>query len=804
MSLPRPAGLPIFLLSGAALAYEVILVRLLAMTRFHHLAFMVLSLVLLAYGVSGVLLAYHRKRLAGAFGGWFSLCALLFAVGAVLCFQLSQRIAVRPAQWIGVPSEALWLVLLYLVLSLPFLAAACGVGLAYCLPQSETGAVYRADLLGAAAGSLAGLGALWLPEACGLWVPWCGGLAAAAAAVGPARKGMAGILLLLMVLGPIANPDPAVRLIPSADKPLSIALSAEGAQKVADSFSPLGRITVARNTLAPYRRASGLSLAFTRAVAPQWGAFADGESFEPLPMATAKSGHLTYLDYLPEALAYGLTEQPQVLVLESPVLEPVLRAAGHRAARVDVVLSNPGWRPLATLAPIGTCFSAAGANLITGAPRGVLRSGDRRYDLIVMGRPAGSALAAGHLHTVEAFGEALARLAPNGLLTVSAPSDLPPRTGLRLLTTLAKALRLDGVDDPGSRLIFIRSLRTVCLIAKNGPLTSAEISKVRDFCGEMRFDPVWFPGITGREVNRWNRLERPQFYAGAVQLLGPEAAAFQQRYKFDISAVHDDRPYFSHFIKPSTLGELFALRSEGALGLLSFAEPVLAATLLQAMLLSLVLVWLPLRRFRPMAAKTRGTWVYFLLGAGFMLAEIAVMEKLGLFLSEPVLAVGLTLAAFLALAGLAGGLGRRLVTGGAHPLKGAGLAAAGATAILLLYLAGLSGILKALMGLPLTARMALALVLISPLAFAMGLPFPLVLSHLKQKNGHAVPWAWGLNGCGALIGPVAGIVLALYGGVTAAMAAAVLCYALVFVLLLFQPIKDTRAGWPSAEDEINS
>ncbi|MGD9368148.1 MAG: hypothetical protein PVH87_20780 [Desulfobacteraceae bacterium] len=784
MKIVPPAPLsPVFVLSGAALAYEVILVRLLAMTRFHHLAFMVLSLVLLAYGVSGVLLAYHHTRLTGAFRVWFSAFAALFAGGAVLCFQLSQRIAVHPDQWLWSPADTLSLVLLYLVLSLPFLAAACGVGLAYCLRQSEADAVYRADLLGAAAGSLAGLGALWLPEAGGLWVPWCGGLAAAAMAVWPARKGPAGILLFLMLLGPAFGLQPAVRLIPSADKPLSIALSAEGARKLADSFSPLGRITVIRNTFAPYRHAPGLSLAFTRTVPPQWGAFADGEHFEPLPPAPEKSDTLAYLDYLPEALAYGLTARPRVLVLETPAMEHVARASRQRAARVDVVLSNPGWRALVNMAQVGRYFTAAGANLIIGAPRGFLRTGDQRYDLIVMGRPDGSALAADHLHTVEAFSEALARLAPNGLLTVSAPSDLPPRAGLRLLATVKEALKLGGVKDPGARLIFIRSLRTVCLIVKNVPLTSADILKVRAFCSALRFDPVWFPGITGIEANRWNRLHRPLFHDGAVALLGPDAKAFQRRYKFDISPVWDNRPYFSRFIKPATLGELFSLRSRGALGLLSFAEPVLAATLAQAVLLCLVLVWLPLRRFRPPNPKVRHGTVYFLLGAGFMLAEIAVIEKLGLYLSEPVLAVGVTLAAFLAVAGLGGGLARRLTAGSPSLLKGAGLAAAGVAGILLLYMTGLSWILKALIGLPLAARMVLALVLAAPLAFAMGLPFPLALSALKQETYGAVPWAWGLNGCGALIGPVAGIVLAVYGGITVAMGAAAFCYALVFLVI---------------------
>jgi hypothetical protein len=782
-TVPPAPLLPVFLLSGAALAYEVLLVRLLAMTRFHHLAFMVLSLVLLAYGISGVVLAYYRTRLTGAFGAWFSLFAALFAGGAVLCYQFSQRIVVRPDQWLWSPSETLSLVLLYMVLSLPFLAAACGVGLAYCLREKEAGAVYRVDLLGAAAGSLAGLGALWLPGAGGLWVPYCGGLAAAAMTAWSVRKAAAGILLLLALVGPMLDPHPAVRLIPSADKPLSIALSAEGAQKLADSFSPLGRITVIRNTLAPLRHAPGLSLAFTRAVPPQWGVFADGEFIEPLPFIAEKRDALAYLDFLPEALAYGLTTRPRVLILETPAMEHLARASRRQAAQVDVVLSNPGWHALANLEPVGACFTAAGVNLVTGAPRGFLRRGDQRYDLIVMGRPGGSALAADHLHTVEAFADALARLAPEGLLTVSAPSDLPPMAGLRLLATVREALTMDGVKAPGSHLIFIRSLRTVCLIVKNRPLTSAEILKVRTFCSERRFDPVWFPKITSMEANRWNRLDQPLFHAGAVALLGPDAKTFQRLYKFDVSPIRDDRPYFSRFIKPATFKELLALRSKGALGLLSFAEPVLAATLAQAGLLCLVLVWLPLRRFRPPNPKLCKGAVYFLLGAGFMLAEIAVMETLGLYLSEPVLAAGVTLAAFLAMAGLGGGTARRLTASGIKPLTGAGLAGAGVALILVLYLAGLSWILKALIGLPLAARMVLALVLVSPLAFAMGLPFPLALSALKQEHGGAVPWAWGINGCGALIGPVAGMVLALYGGITVAMGAAVLCYAMVFLLM---------------------
>jgi hypothetical protein len=794
MSVRINTGFSIFLLSGAALAYEVILVRLLAMTRFHHLAFMVLSLALLAYGVSGVLLAHLRVPLLRAFRPWFSLLATLFAGGSVVCFQLSQRIPVTPAQWVWSPLEAINLILLYLVLSLPLLAAATAVGLAYCRQQEGAGWVYRADLLGAAAGSLGGLAALWLPGAQALWVPWCAGLAAAALMTIPGRRAVAWGLLLLALLGPATNLSPAVDLRLSPDKPLAAALNAEGGQQLADVFTPLGRLTVTRNTLAPYRQASGLSLSFHGTIASQWGLFSDGEGFEPLPatLEGEEKEAFTHLDYLPEALAYRMLSRPRVLILDTPVMAALARAIQATAIRVEVVVSNPGWRKIATepaLAAVGRLFSTDRVHLTTGDPRGYLPRGASPYDLIVLGSPSPAALRADHLHTVEAFCEALERLSLAGLLSVSGPSDLPPRAGLRLLTTAAAALRRHGVATPADHIIFIRSLRSVHLLIKKAPLTRADIDTVRSFCRSRRFDPVWFPGMAPQEANRWNRLSGPHFHEGARQLLGPNGQGFQQRYKFDLAPATDDRPYFSRFLKPATLKEVFTLRSRGALGLLSLAEPVLAATLVQALFFSLLAIWLPLRRFRATRPRrsandeTPPGTLFLLLGSGFMLAEFGAMEKLRLFLHEPVLAVGVCLAAFLALAGVAGGWSTRLMGDGKRSLKTVGLAALGVAGLVLVYLAGLPALMAHLMGLSLSLRLTLAPLIIAPLAMAMGLPFPLAMAALKRRRVESVPWAWGLNGCGALLGPVVGMALAVYGGVSVVLWAAALCYGLAAAVL---------------------
>lgn len=780
----------VFLLSGAAVAYQVILVRLLAMTRFHHLVFIILSLALLGYGASGAVLAWGRARFLDGFRSWFSAFSAVFAAGAVLCFQLSQRIPVFPGQWIWSPLEALNLAGLYLILSFPFLAAACGVGLAYCSLENAPGGIYRADLLGAAAGSLGGLAVLWLPEGQGLWLPWAGGFAAAVLSALPDRRRLAAACCILAAAGPLAGPKGAVRLVPSPDKPLSVALSGDGAEMLADVYSPLGRITVTRNRLAPYRHAPGLSLAFRGLVGAQWGAFTDGESFAPLFPEPAAAEARAHLEYLPEALAWRLAPRPRVLVLDAPGMESLSRAAAHGARMVDLVVENPGWRDLLgeeSASGEGRVLLPPNVRLIIGAPRGLLRETHRRYDLIVIGPPGGSPLTADHLHTAEAFREAIGRLDSDGLLAVSGPSDLPPRAGLRLLSTAAAALRMSGVHRPEAHMAMIRSLQTVHLIVANRPFTSADTDGIRAFCSERMFDPVWFPGMDPGEANRWNRMAGPEFHEGARTLLGPDSDSFLRRYKFDVSTVTDDRPYFSRYIKPGTLGELISRRAGGGLGLLSHAEPVLAVTLGQAVLLCLAVVWLPLRRFRPPEKAAGRGAAYVLLGAGFMLAEFAVMEKMSRFLSAPVIGVAVTLATFLAAAGLGGGLSSRLAAKGRDPRQWAGIAAAGVSGLIMLYLASLPSLLGALAGHPLPVRILLAVLSISPLALVMGAPFPLALADLRETGARSVPWAWGLNGCGSVIGPVAGISLAVYGGVSVVLAAAALCYLAVFALLRGRP-----------------
>ena len=70
------------IISASALAYEVLLMRLFSIIQWHHFAYMMISLALLGYGVSGVFLALNRDRLAQLFSAAIMANMLLFCLSA--------------------------------------------------------------------------------------------------------------------------------------------------------------------------------------------------------------------------------------------------------------------------------------------------------------------------------------------------------------------------------------------------------------------------------------------------------------------------------------------------------------------------------------------------------------------------------------------------------------------------------------------------------------------------------------------------------------------------------------------------
>lgn len=794
-----PPLLALALLSASALGYEVLLVRLLSIIQWHHFAYMMISVALLGYGAAGTAVALARPVLAPRFHGVFIGGALLFGLSAIACFSLAQHVPFNPLEILWDPGQLARLLWIYLLLFVPFFCAALCICLTFTCFQEQIHRIYAFDILGAGMGSLAIVAALFvLTPVDALRLLGGSGIAAGALACGRRQRWLAALLLALAVALPAGVPGRWIALSPSEYKELSQTLRIKDARAIAQTWSPLGLLTVVDSPTIPLRHAPGLSLNATQEPPAQLAIFTDGDGLSVLNRYDGRREPLAYLDYLTSALPYHLLRQPRVLVLGSGAGADVLQAIYHGASAVDAIELNPQvidlvQRRFADFS--GKPYSAPNVRVLIGEARGLVASRSEPYDLIQIalldsfGTASGGlhALSENYLYTVEAFEEYLRHLAPGGLLAITRWVTLPPRDIPRLLATAAAAIERDGQASAARRIVMIRGWKTATLLVSNRDFSAAGIAALRAFCRERSFDLAYYPGMTEAQANRYNLLDQPWFFDAAQALLSGERAEFLARYKFDVRPVTDDRPYFFHFFKWRSLPELLALKAQGGLSMLEWGYPVLIATLLQAGVAAVLLILLPLWLARRRQRRSRNAALarfelrvvsYFAaIGFAFMFVEIAFIQKFTLFLSHPLYSVAVTLSAFLIFAGLGSRYsGRRQAgTGGGfrHPLARPVLAIC---MFALLYLIVLPPLFQLLAPVSTVVRFAVCAALVAPLAFAMGMPFPLGLRRVSARAEALVPIAWGVNACASVVAAVLATLLAIHLGFTVVLLLALLVY----------------------------
>ena len=90
----------------------------------------------------------------------------------------------------------------------------------------------------------------------------------------------------------------------------------------------------------------------------------------------------------------------------------------------------------------------------------------------------------------------------------------------------------------------------------------------------------------------------------------------------------------------------------------------------------------------------------------------------------------------------------------------------------LTYAVGTSPLVQLVLGLPLAARIPIAVLTIAPLALLMGVPFPIGILALEERQPAMIPWAWGANGYASVVGSVVAALIALNWGFSWVMLAA--------------------------------
>ena len=775
--------------SAAAIGYEILLMRVLSIVQWHHFAYMIISLALLGYGASGTFIALNRHWLTQRFEAAFATSAVLCSVSMLLCFILAQRVPFNALEIIWDWHQLVSLAAIYVIFFVPFFFAACCIGLAFTCRQEDISRIYFFDLAGAGLGAVLVIGLLFmlLPQQALLVLLL---LPLSASIVLAPIIGLLNPLVMLSVAWAIfvviGVPESWLALRLSDYKGLSQATQVVGSNVVATRSSPLGLLTVVESPTVPFRHAPGLSFG-TRHVPPeQIGVFTDGDAMTAITRFDGDLRALGYLEDMTAALPYKLVPSPRVLVLGAGGGSDVLLALSNGARHVDAVELNSQLTNLirgdyAEFA--GRLYDDPRVTVHTREARGFVAQTESQYDVIHIGlldsfgaSGAGvQSLHESYLYTVEGLQEYLEHLSPGGFLAITRWLKLPPRDSLKLFAIAIEALRASGNEVPGNNLAMIRSWNTTTLLVGKSPITESDVAMVRDFAESRSFDTVFYPRMPPAEANRFNQLDEPHFYRGVTALLGAEADAFLGRYKFHIAAATDNRPYFFHFFKWNSLREVLALRQSGGAGLIEWGYLLIVATIAQAMVSGGLLILLPLARVRRTWPAGTGAWMgcyFFLLGLAFLFIEIAFIQKFILFLSHPLYSVAVVLAAFLVFAGL----GSRF-SGTLKRERAVDVAAGTIASITTLYIFLLPTLFGLCVGFADGVKVTISVLLIAPLAFAMGMPFPLGLRQLAEHASDFIPWAWGINGFASVLSAALAALLAIEFGFTAVLVLAMAAYA---------------------------
>ncbi len=761
--------------------------RLFSIVQWHHFAYMIIGLALLGYGFSGTITTLFQQTLLRHFYSCYTISVALFAVSGLYSFRIAQSLPFHAEMILWDPLQLWILASLFLLLSIPFFFAASAICLALMHAGNLAGRIYAVDLAGAGVGSITILILLfWLfPEKILLVISLTALLSAFFPLRGVKRIQQVRLSAILAISAAAiaAGGSPALKISPY--KQLSQILQIDGSQIIEQRSSPLGLLTVVKNDGIPFRLAPGLSLNAIQEPLPQLALFSDGHSMSPITRYPESLEMLGYLDHMSSALPYHLKDLDHVLIAGGSGGADVLQALLHKVERVDVLEINPDVINLVNESAnqfSGALYKHQNVQWHIGEVREHLNRNTDSYQLIQFTLTGASDAASAGLHalhenyllTHEAISLYLQRIESNGYLAFTRWVSLPPRDTLRLLHTIAEALRGLGVSDVSKRIALIRSWQTCTLLVKNGEFSNEELQKIRDFSEQRSFDLAWLPNLREEDANRFNKLSSPVFYNASRSLFSDSRDRFIQQYKFDISASSDNRPYFYHTLKWKTFRELYRLRDQGAMPLLEWGYILLLFTLLIAMFLSALLIVLPLyflnRTQNHGSSRSSGKVFsyFFSLGLAYIIIEISYIQKFLLFLHHPIYTIAITVAAFLVFSGMGSYYSNRCNSDHAR-IKILKLSVLCILITGLSYLVVLDPLFAYLADSHIVLKVIFSVALIAPLAFFMGMPFPLAVNSLAEHSRMMVPWAWGINGCASVISASLATIIAMSFGFIAAV-----------------------------------
>jgi spermidine synthase len=803
-SFPTPgrAGLLAFLMAFVTLFAQILLHRVISLKLLNNYAFLVISLTMLGFAVSGValsrMLTWVLPRLADVSAACAGLFALTTLATTCLFYRLDAGAQMHTTRPDFVRASLHWMPV-SLLLAIPFLCTGLVLGALLADPRLQTRRVYFADLTGSALGALLVVPAIRLfgVENCLLL---CGlVLVLGTAALVAPRGAVARALVVAGALGVALSamaPDLVFRMRYPPETPLAATQGESAPWKLEYvAWDALARIEVSSVTPPDPEHTFFPSLfgpdrafhqRFRKLLTQNNYAFTYAVDYDGDPRSLKGIEQTIY------SAAYAATSQarPKVAVIGVGGGFDVLCALAANASRVVAIEINS-----ATVGILRTAFREyfrhwvddPRVTLVNEEGRHYLSTSSESFDVLQLsgvdtyaGTPgAAHVFSENYLYTAEAFDTYLSRLTQDGILNMMRLEYPTPREMLKALVLATEALRRGGVTDPARHIMMLSQTNGafVALLVKKTPFTEEEQSRLQRWAQSNPYlELAAAPGLNSARANAYQAflaLEDPRL-----------EARFVADYPYDVAAPSDDRPFFFHH---AFWWHLFPADPR----IWGGSVPVMEYSVLLLGLLvsagSVLTIYLPLRTFGARGMRTPRVFrhVVFFAGTavGYMAVEMALLQRFGLFLGHPNYALSIVLAALLLATG-AGSLWSEVIVRRVRRLRFVSYVLA--VVVLSEYL-GLLPHLPSWIAWPMPLRAALVLGLVTPIGICLGVFVPAALERLKEDAPAFVPWAWGINGTFSVLAPILAVAFSLSWGIGALLLAALPIY-LVVGLVAPEPV----------------
>lgn len=795
---------------------QVIQTRILSVVAWYHLAFFAISMAMFGLTVGAVWVYLCRDRFTEKTLSYdLSYFSTAFALSTLFC--LIVQMSLTPIVTRSMTSILTWAELA-ICLSMPFFFSGIVVSLALTRSPFPVGRVYGADLLGAAVGCL---GVLVLlnntdgPSA----ILWVGAIAAGGALlfstsdIGgmPQTKPPLDFFLrhrstifVLMVACAVLNGLGDYGLQP---------LVAKGKFEAGDTYAfrewnTFSRVAVYPPfTQKPQMWAASPKMPDTLEIEQRYIDI-DADAGTTAYSFTGNLKEVEFLKYDVTTLAYHLPNRERAVVIGVGGGRDILSAAVFGLPDITGVEINPILVKLLTDHPPFSdsinVRAVNGVRLVIDEGRSWMARTQQSFDIIQMSlidtwaaTGAGAfSLSENGLYTVEAWRIFLSRLTPKGVFTVSRWYDAkePTETG-RMLSLAVAALFEIGVRNPRNHLFMATQGSIATLILSRTPFSPTDLGALDDAAAYFQHNILVSPAITATSETL-NRIVASKDREDLEQHTSNRS--------FDLTPATDDRPFFFNQLPLTKPLQAFYLAKEMIatdthLGGIRRGNLVATATLIILFLISLgfviVSILIPLRHaVQDVGGRLAagGTLYFLLIGIGFMMIEIGLLQRMSVFLGHPVYSLSVLLFTLI----LATGIGS--VVSDIFPLDSRPrflIWALFTGAYIAALPHWLSNVFLAFDSASLLTRAILCVITIAPAGLLLGFGFPTGMRLISAIDRRPTPWFWGVNGAAGTLASTVAVASSIAFGIATTLTIGATCYVLLIpTVLLFISRGKTEMG----------